>query len=358
MATFIGRTTGSTKVDDVANVNTGVLRGFTGGTVAELQDGIGDVFDAGDGTDRIFSGSGNDFIEGGANSDIIFSGAGNDTIYAMTSANRNGSSSFDTINGGAGNDLIFGSRGSESISGGDGNDTINPGVGSETLDGGAGTDTLILTDWQTAQTVNLATGVTNDQFRTAVNFERVVFGSGADTGVGTSGANSLSGGAGKDKLFGNGGKDKLNGGSGNDKLNGGKGADVLNGGGGNDKIIGGNGADTSSGGAGKDIFDFDSVAQSGTTGSTRDVIKDFQVHSGTTINDRIDLSTIDAISGGANNSFVFVTGAFSAAGQVRAVASGADTIIEVNTTGADVAEMTILLKGVSAALINELDFIL
>ena len=48
------------------------LTGFTGGTLAELQDAIGDT---------IIGGAGNDTISGGAGADMIDGGDGNDTIY-------------------------------------------------------------------------------------------------------------------------------------------------------------------------------------------------------------------------------------------------------------------------------------
>ena len=60
MATFTG-----TGGNDVANATNGTLTGFTGGTVAELQDGVGDTFNAGDGADSIVAGAGNDTVNGG-----------------------------------------------------------------------------------------------------------------------------------------------------------------------------------------------------------------------------------------------------------------------------------------------------
>ena len=50
--------------------------------------------------------------------------------------------------------------------------------------------------------------------------------------------------------------------------------------------------------------------------------------------DKIDVSLIDAqTSTSGDQDFAFVTGAFTAEGQVRAVQSGADTIVAFNTTG-------------------------
>src|SRR5688572_9564076 len=57
MATFNG-----TAGNDVANATTGTLTGFSGGTVAELQDGTGDTFNGQAGTDTLVAGSGGDTI--------------------------------------------------------------------------------------------------------------------------------------------------------------------------------------------------------------------------------------------------------------------------------------------------------
>ena len=73
MANFSGTTS-----TDTLNAATGTIVGFTGGTLAELQDSIGD------------------FIQGFQGSDVIVAGSGNDSIF--------GGSGFDTINGGNGND--------------------------------------------------------------------------------------------------------------------------------------------------------------------------------------------------------------------------------------------------------------
>jgi len=60
MATFTG-----TNGNDSVNASSGSLVGFTGGTVAELQDAIGDTFNGLDGNDTISAGLGNDIITGG-----------------------------------------------------------------------------------------------------------------------------------------------------------------------------------------------------------------------------------------------------------------------------------------------------
>ena len=177
----------------------------------------------------------------------------------------------------------------------------------------------------------------------------VVLGSGASTatllGVGSinatgnSGANALVGNRGANTLAGVDGNDKLLGALGNDKLLGGNGLDILTGGGGKDQLAGG---------SGRDVFDFNSLAESGATSSTRDLIRDF-LH-GT---DRIDLSTLDAVSGGSDNAFRFIgKSAFSAvAGQLHFVLfnhSGTSldhTVLEGDVNGDARADFQIDLTG-------------
>ncbi|CAN0338364.1 unnamed protein product, partial [Phaeothamnion confervicola] len=177
----------------------------------------------------------------------------------------------------------------------------------------------------------------------------VVLGSGASTatllGVGSinatgnSAANALVGNRGANTLAGVDGNDKLLGALGNDKLLGGNGIDILTGGGGKDQLTGG---------SDRDVFDFNSLAESGATSSTRDLIRDF-LH-GT---DRIDLSTLDAVSGGSDNAFRFIgKSAFSGvAGQLHFVLfneSGTSldhTVIEGDVNGDARADFQIDLTG-------------
>ena len=62
--------------------------------------------------------------------------------------------------------------------------------------------------------------------------------------------------------------------------------------------------------------------------------------------DRIDLATIDAIAGGANDAFHLIAGSFSgAAGELRFSFSGGNTLIEVDVTGDGAADLAILVAG-------------
>jgi hypothetical protein len=67
--------------------------------------------------------------------------------------------------------------------------------------------------------------------------------------------------------------------------------------------------------------------------------------------DRIGLSTIDANTGvSGNQTFVFKgSAATPGAGQIRLIASGADTLIQANTGGTPAAELEILVKDGAAS---------
>ena len=136
-------------------------------------------------------------------------------------------------------------------------------------------------------------------------------------------------------------------------INGAGGNDLLFGAAGNDKLTGGAGRDLLAGGAGGDTFVFAAVAQSGTTAGTRDVIADFQHGI-----DKIDLSAIDAKSGGSDNAFLF--GGLSTspiANSVTWYETGDQTIVQLDNNGNKTADMTIALAGTGLGLTAG-DFIL
>ncbi len=114
----------------------------------------------------------------------------------------------------------------------------------------------------------------------------------------------------------------------------GAGADVAKGGGGADTLFASGGADTLTGGGGADIFLYRVKEDSLPT--ARDTITDL------TTGDRIDLSRIDAISGGANDAFSFIGGAaFTAAGQLRVTANGSAWLVEGDIDGDGIADFAI-----------------
>ena len=151
------------------------------------------------------------------------------------------------------------------------------------------------------------------------------------------------------------------GGSGFDDRLTGDGADnYLAGGGGDDVLKGDNGRDSLLGGSGNDIFVFTSESHS-RTGSRADAILDFNDVQFPGFLDRIRLDAIDAqaSSAGTDEAFVFIgTSGFTAEGQIRAVADGGDTILRINTSGTNGAEMEIILRNVSPASLSAADFIL
>ena len=138
--------------------------------------------------------------------------------------------------------------------------------------------------------------------------------------------------------------DTFNGSSGADVFSGFAGNDVLKGNGGADRLTGGLGKDTLNGGALGDTFDFNSKAES--TPTFFDTIQAFSAAQ----HDHIDLSTIDATTGGINNAFLFAGGqtfaAFNAThngGAVRAVAG----VVQVDINGNNTVDMVIKTPGVT-----------
>lgn len=201
-----------------------------------------------------------------------------------------GSAFADTITGGNADDTLFGLAGADVLAGGNGDDTLDGGLGDDTLRGDSGRDTL----------------------------------------RGGAGADALYGGNDVDTLDGGADNDLLDGGNGDDTLLGGAGDDTLLGGNGNDVLRGGAGSDTLTGGSGDDIFQMFDL------GGT-DVITDFRR------GDRIDVSGLDAITGGARDGFSWVgAAAFSGqAGQLRSFSEGGRFFLAGDVNGDSVADFLI-----------------
>ncbi len=107
-------------------------------------------------------------------------------------------------------------------------------------------------------------------------------------------------------------------------LTGSAGDNILFGGSAGDRITGGLGTDVLYGNGGADRFVFRTLAE-----ATGDEIGDFTHGS-----DRIDVSAIDAVSGGSNNAFSFIGGAaFTRAGQLRYDAAAGQVLGDVNGDG-------------------------
>jgi len=173
-----------------------------------------DVLNGTAGQDFIWGYNGNDYISAGDGPDIVYAGIGDDSVY-----------------GGGGTDVLMGEAGDDYL--------VAGASGGDTLNGGDGVDSAGLVDHQyqfSDQTVNLATGATNDGIK-LIGIENLEGGAGTDRFDGNAGDNTLWGMEGTDVLDGNAGDDWLQGGTGSDWLDGGQGADSLWGGGGRDTIM-------------------------------------------------------------------------------------------------------------------------
>jgi V8-like Glu-specific endopeptidase len=154
---------------------------------------------------------------------------------------------------------------------------------------------------------------------------------------------------GNDTIYGLGGDDILRGGAGNDVIHGGSESDF---------ITGGLGRDILYGELGRDRFDFNSVLEITGSGGANDVVYGFK-H----LEDRIDVSTIDARAGGRNNAFHFVgKGPLVQAGDLKfKIVNKSGTKNDVTIVSGDVdgdhkADFALQLKGLVE--LTKVDFIL
>lgn len=125
MATFTGTSTANT-----LSAAAGTLNGFSGGTLAELQDFVGDL---------IQGEAGDDVITAGQGADTVFGGSGNDTLRGGTSP----SLQTDKLFGDDGNDQLFGDGTYLNLYGGAGNDRLQANHIFGENEGGAGADRII-----------------------------------------------------------------------------------------------------------------------------------------------------------------------------------------------------------------------
>ena len=251
----------------------------------------------------------------------------------------NGNSGDNTLDGAAGLDTLLGNGGNDTLLGGSHNDLLNGGAGNDTMNGGTQNDTVSYDGATAGVTVALIAGA------------QATGGSGSDTLVGIE---NLTGSSHGDTLTGNNAVNVLIGGNGNDTLNGLGGNDEMFGDVGIDTLVGGAGRDLMTGGASADTFDFNATSETGTAGGTRDQIIDFVQGS-----DRIDLVTIDASTlTGGNQAFAFIGAAAfgGVAGQLRAIQSGANTVVSGDVNGDSTADFSIQLNGVF--VLNAGDFVL
>ena len=120
-----------------------------------------DIFDGGDGHDRIVLSAENDalFIDIAhqnapriSDIEVIYAGEGNDIIditsdrFSYAAVTLQGEGGDDVLWSSGGNDLLFGGDGNDSLNGGDGDDTLDGGTGNDTMHGGPGDDHLYLNE--------------------------------------------------------------------------------------------------------------------------------------------------------------------------------------------------------------------
>ncbi|WP_373635731.1 M10 family metallopeptidase C-terminal domain-containing protein [Yoonia sp. SS1-5] len=247
------------------------------------------------------------------------SGNGNDTITGNHAAN--------TLNAAGGNDRIDGRHGDDTINGGAGRDQISGGAGVDQIDGGVGADAI--------------SGNGGHDIITDTSGANVIHGNSGDDTITAGG--TLYGGTGNDTLTGQGSPDILFGG---------RGVDILQGGAGDDRLDGGMDGDSLEGGAGADIFVFSFISDSFATTTGRDTILDFEI--GT---DLIDLSNIDANRAEAGDqAFTFVDLPTPAPGEIWVTEIGIDSIVEADRNGDGIADLQIVLGGVTGITAD--DFIL
>jgi Ca2+-binding RTX toxin-like protein len=264
MATFNGTSGANT-----ANATTGTLTGFAGGTISELQDGIGDTFNGDGDNDTVVAGSGNDTLNGGLGADSLTGGLGNDFF--------DGGDGADTLIGGTGGDAYVYFSASD--------------LTGDSIDGGADIDIVQIgfagnADFTNANSVSIAS-IDFLVFFGSVN-HNVIFNAAQFGGAGMPANLAIQGDGGSQEIitinntsgtfsaagFTFGSWDAavdrivINGGGSADSITGSSVADSITGGNGNDTIEAGLGDDTVDGGDGTDdIVSFANYAPvSGTTG--------------------------------------------------------------------------------------------
>ncbi len=346
-----------------------------------LKGGKGkDKIKGGSGNDRVDAGEGDDEIVGGdgAGDDIYIGGPGIDTVIYTSAVSTitvnlaNGTASgvdidndtlsgIENIIGGQAGDILTGDANANVIDGFTGDDTLDGGAGADTLIGGAGNDTYLINTSRDRVVETFNNGIDSIQANIAIS-NRVSF-SGKKIARGTTletpdNVENLSvlgytranliGNDLDNALTGNGAANVLKGMGGNDTLIGGWGRDTLYGGSGNDIIDGGSGQDWLIGGTGSDTFVFNATSDSSAFSfSLPDVITDFEPGI-----DKIDLSAIDAASGGGNDAFTWRgNNVNTVANSVTWFEDGANTIIRIDNTGDTVAEMQIILSSTGLGLL-------
>ncbi len=269
---------------------------------------------------QTMSNAATDFTRGISTNNVIMCGTGTD-IAAAIGAGTN------TVTAGSGSDTLIGGSGTNRLIGGSGPDTLIAGTGPSDLVAGSGADAFIgwfspttaAADYSAAPagvTVDLANPSLDKGWAAGDTFNQVhnvIAPNFASTLIGDNSGDILRGGAGND---------------------------VIKGGAGNNTLIGGFGADTLTGGPGANTFVYTQLADLTVAKSGRDTITDFNSAHG----DKIDLSMI-ATQTGTTLSFIGAGPFTGVAGQVEAVASGKNTLVQLDLHGNKKPDFAILLKG-------------
>ena len=354
-----------------------------------------DRIQGGAGKDRIFGEDGSDEIDGGTDNDTMFGGFGEDRYFVDSGTDKvietgedfdrvfatasftlpdlveeltllgtasisgigndgdnqitgneggnylSGLAGGDVIDGMAGDDVIYGGDGQDVLYGGKGDDILDLGAGeAESALGGLGNDVYRVYEESDAIFENADEGIDEvwilANYQLPDNVENALVRGGFLDVYGNELANVIRGSTSADSLFGLDGNDTLLGESGHDTIEGGEGNDLIRGMIGEDLVYGGGGADR---------FEF-REGEVRVRGGGIDRIGDFSRAEG----DRIWLNRIDAIAGGADDSFTFIgDAAFTGtAGQLRYARLGgasATTRIYGDTNGDRVADFQIELDG-------------
>ncbi|MFD2262933.1 hypothetical protein ACFSM5_08545 [Lacibacterium aquatile] len=244
----------------IGNSGDNKLSGMAGNDV--LSGGAGDdTLDGGVGADTMSGGTGDDFYVVDDAGDVLVetAGEGIDTVAAGISftlganvevlsltgsgnIDGTGDGDADTIIGNSGDNKLSGMAGDDVLSGGAGNDTLDGGAGLDTMSGGIGDDLYSVDDL--ADVVVEAAGEGQDTLQVGFDYTLManvevlsLTGSGNINGTGDGDADTIIGNTGDNKLSGMAGDDVLSGGAGNDTLDGGLGIDTMSGGIGNDLYL-------------------------------------------------------------------------------------------------------------------------
>jgi Ca2+-binding RTX toxin-like protein len=337
-----------------ANANSEIVHGWVGNDTI-TENGIVKQYFGDEGNDTIIVTSviNADFHDGGTGIDTIdwsSSPATGATFDLALGTAKQGASTeqmlnFENLIGTANKDRILGTSGSNELEGGDGNDFLNGRAGADIMRGGDGKDRYRV-DHVDDQVIEIK-GEGVDRVDSVINYSLVgknienleLLTSANLNGTGNKLDNKIFGNNGQNVLRGADGNDALSGKDGHDRLEGGDGRDTLVGGKGADILFGGIGKDTLKGQAGADTFRFTNASQSTVEGGGRDLITAFSRIQG----DKIDLSAIDAKSGGGNQAFIFIgDAAFTGVkGQLRSFFAGSTTLVQGDRDGDSVADFAI-----------------